>query len=293
MLKPLVLLVLALSGVHLQAQEVKPRGYFSKDSLKVGQVVDYTLIVDYPRGMEILFPDSSFSFLPFEYVDRSFQQTESDLTTSHDSVVYQLTTFEMDSVQRLALPIYIISDGDSLTLAPPVDSVIIQFLITESLDSLSVKETANYQEVHKAFNYPYLLIGLGVLGILIAVVLGVFGKRIRSRLLLYRLRLAHERFVNKFAQLQAKGLKSVEQAEFLLAFWKKYLEKLDGMPYTKLTTKEIVTIEENQEFKDTLKLMDRNIYGRFNAPSVDQLSTKLKEFSIDRYQKKIEELKHV
>ncbi|MDH3709511.1 MAG: hypothetical protein OER04_06465 [Cyclobacteriaceae bacterium] len=293
MLKPLVLLVLALCGLHLQAQEVKPRGYFSKDSMKVGEVVDYTLIVDYPRGMEILFPDSSFSFSSFEYVDRSFQQTESDLTTSHDSVVYQFTTFEMDSVQRLTLPIYIITGGDSLTLAPPVDSVIMQFMITESLDSLSVKETANYQEVNKAFNYPYLLIGMGVLGVLIAVVLMVFGKRIRTRLLLYRLRLAHERFVNKFAQLQTKGLKSVEQAEFLLAYWKRYLEKLDGLPYTKLTTKEIVTIEENQEFKDTLKLMDRNIYGQFNAPSVDQLSTKLKEYSIDRYQKKIEELKHV
>jgi len=292
-LKPLVLLVLALCGLHLQAQEVKPRGYFSKDSMKVGEVVDYTLIVDYPRGMEILFPDSSFSFSSFEYVDRSFQQTESDLTTSHDSVVYQFTTFEMDSVQRLTLPIYIITGGDSLTLAPPVDSVIMQFMITESLDSLSVKETANYQEVNKAFNYPYLLIGMGVLGVLIAVVLMVFGKRIRTRLLLYRLRLAHERFVNKFAQLQTKGLKSVEQAEFLLAYWKRYLEKLDGLPYTKLTTKEIVTIEENQEFKDTLKLMDRNIYGQFNAPSVDQLSTKLKEYSIDRYQKKIEELKHV
>lgn len=288
-----ILWLLAICGFHLRAQEVKPRGYFSEDSLKIGEVIDYTLIVEYPRGMELLFPDSSYSFAPFEYVDRDFQQTESDLTTSRDSVVYQLTTFEMDSVQKLTLPIYIVTDGDSLSLAPPLDSVMIQFLITASIDSLTIKETANFQKVDKAFNYPYLLIALGVLGGIITMVLLVFGKRIRTRLHLYRLRRAHERFMNKFAQLQSAGLHSVEQAEYLLGYWKKYLEKLDGMPYTKLTTKEIVTIEENQDFKETLKLMDRNIYGQFNAPSVDELSTRLKEYSIDRYQRKIEELRHV
>ena len=289
----LIMAWLGLGVIHSQAQEIKTRGYFSQDTLKIGEVVDYTLIVDYPRGLEVLFPDSSFSFSPFEYVDRSYQETQSDLTKSHDSVVYRLTTFEMDSIQGLALPVYMITDGDSLPIFPPPDSVLMAFVITESIDSLSVKETAEYQTVEKAFNYPYLLIALGGLLVVIAVILALFGKQLKTRLQLYRLRRAHEKFVTKFASLQQKGLNTVDQAEYLLGFWKKYLERLDGLPYTKLTTREIVTIEDNEEFKDTLKSMDRNIYGQFNAPAVDQLSSKLKEFSVDRYLRKIDQLKHV
>lgn len=293
MLKKLILFSVAIWSFYpLHAQELRPRGYFSKDTVKLGEVVDYTLTISYPRKMEVLFPDSNYQFSPFEYLNKKYYGTVSDLTTSYDSVVYQLATFELDSLQVLSLPVFLVTNGDSTAINAPGDSVILQFLISEEVDSLTVKETAQFQNVNKAFNYPYLFIGLAILLLLALLVLIFFGKQIRRKFLLYRMRRAHEKFMTVFGELQSQGLATSEQAERLLGLWKKYLEKLENLPYTKLTTKEIVTIEENLEFRETLRSMDSIIYGQFNGQTVMELISKLKGFGIDRYQQKIQELKH-
>lgn len=294
MLKKLicVLLVGSLSS-GLQGQEIKPRGYFGGDSIKIGEVINYTLILEYPRGMEVLFPDSTFNYAPFEYVDRSYLSTESTLSHSIDSVVYQLSTFEMDSIQRLSLPVFVMLNGDSTAINTPVDSLFLKFLITTESDTLDIQDTAQFQNVSKAFNYPYLLIALGILAVIGLAVLIFFGAEIRKRLKLFRMRKAHQRFLSRFSKLQQAGFKQVKEAENLLGFWKKYLEQLEGMPYTKLTTKEIVTIEDNQEFRDTLSNLDLNIYGRFEPNDIHELSDRLKQFGEDRYQQKVGELKNV
>jgi len=274
-------------------QEVKTRAYFSKDTLQIGEPVDFTLVADYPRGIEVLFPDSTYNFTPFEYLDKSYLSTVSDVSRSNDSVVYRLTTFELDTIQKLGLPVFLISGGDSIAIESNIDSLYLQHLITSEVDSLQVKETIDYHTVSRAFNYPYLLIALGILlviGILVAV---FFGKEIKRRYTLYRMRKSHLKFLETFKQLQSQGLESSEKAEHLLGYWKAYLERLEGLPYTKLTTREIVTIDQNQEFTDTLKNMDSNIYGNYKSADIKNLVVRLKEFGIDRFSKKIKELKHV
>ena len=274
------------------AQEVEVRGYFSKDTLQVGEPVDFTMVVTYPREIEVLFPDSTYDYSPFEYLHKSYLSTVSSEITSNDSVVYRLTTFDLDSIQKIGLPVFLISDGDSIKVDSNTDSLYLQHVITESIDSLQVKETIDYHAVSKAFNYPYLLIALGalvVIGLLVAI---FFGKEIRRRFKLYRLRKAHQNFLETFRSLQDQGLESSEKAENLLGYWKTYLERLEGLPYTKLTTKEIVTLEENSEFKETLRGLDANIYGEYKITDISQLIVKLKEFGIDRFAKKLEELKH-
>jgi hypothetical protein len=273
-------------------QEVKTRAYFSKDTLKVGEQVDFTIISDYPRGIEILFPDSTYNFSPFEYLEKYYQSTVSDATSSNDSVVYRLTTFSLDSVQKLGLPVFLISGGDSIQVDSNTDSLYLQHVITESIDSLQVKETIGYHVVSKAFNYPYLLIALAVLLVIAVLIAVFFGKEIKKRFKLYRLGKAHARFLETFRKLQDQGVQSSNQAERLLGYWKTYLERLEGLPYTKLTTKEIVTLEQNFEFEETLRGLDSNIYGEYNSSDISRLITKLKEFGIDRFIKKVEELKH-
>lgn len=274
------------------AQEIKPRAYFSRDTVQIGEHVDFTMVLEYPRGMEVLFPDSSYNFQPFDFIGKSYLSTTSNQSISSDSVVYQLTTFALDSVQKLILPVFVIIDGDSTRIDSNPDELYLQQLITTDIDSLSVKETIDYQKVDKAINYPYLLIGLGVL-IVIAILIAVFfGKEIRRKYKLYRLRKAHLKFLEQFKTLLDGGLESSDKAEHVLAFWKGYLERLEGMPYTKLTTREIVTLEQNQEFTDTLRQIDSNIYGEFRKSDIKDSITRLKEFGIDRFAKKIEELRH-
>ena len=260
--------------------------------MQVGEHVDFTMIVEYPRGMELLFPDSSFNYSPFEFLKKSYLSTVSDLSTSSDSVVYSLTSFELDSIQELSLPVFVIVDGDSTQIYSNSDQIVLQEVITESIDSLSVQETTDYQKVSKAFNYPYLLIALGVLaltGVLVAI---FFGNEIKRRYKLYLMRKAHLKFLQRFKILQDQGLESSHKAETLLAYWKTYLERLEGMPYTKLTTREIVTFDQNEELKETLRSLDSNIYGEFRKADISDLAVKLKEFGIDRFAKKMEEVKH-
>ena len=289
----IMLWVFILSYQGLTAQEVKTRSYFSKDTVQIGEPVDYTMIVEYPRGVEVLFPDSTYSYSPFEFLAKSYLGTVSDASISNDSVVYQLTTFALDTFQSLTLPIFLISDGDSIVIESNSDSLYLQHLIKSDLDSLQVLETIDYHRVSKAFNYPYLLIALGILIVLAIAIAVFFGKDIKRRYSLYRLRKAHVKFLEQFRKLQDEGLDSSNQAERLLGFWKTYLERLEGLPYTKLTTKEIVTLEQNQELSDTLRGMDSNIYGNYQNSEISNLVKRLKEIGIDRFSKKVEELKHV
>ena len=66
---------LLLKGVVVLGQEIIPRGYFSKDTVQIGEHVDFTLIVGYPRGMEVLFPDSIYNYYPFEFIGKSYLST--------------------------------------------------------------------------------------------------------------------------------------------------------------------------------------------------------------------------
>ena len=284
---------LLLGPLVILGQEIIPRGSFSKDTIQIGEHVNFTLILDYPRGLEVLFPDSSYDYYPFEYLGKSYLGTISDEIISNDSVVYELTTFELDSIQTLILPVFLVTKGDSIKVESNLDSLVLQLVITDNIDSLNIQETIDYQKVSKAFNYPYLLIALGLLLVIAILVAVFFGKEIGRRFSLYRLRRTHLKFLEKFKLLQNQGFGSSDKAEYLLGFWKAYLERLEGLPYTKLTTKEIVTFDHNQDFKETLRLMDSNIYGEFISSDMNGLVSKLKEFGIDRFSQKIDDLKHV
>ena len=108
-------IVLFILNVHFAtAQTVEPKGVFLQDSTKIGEEVQFALSVKYDRSLDILLPDSLYRFGTFEYNSREYFPTKTDSTFSYDSVVYHLSTFEIDSVQYLQLPVFTIHDQDSL-----------------------------------------------------------------------------------------------------------------------------------------------------------------------------------
>ena len=245
-------------------QELKPVGQFVPDTVKIGESIQYTFSFSYPAELEVVFPDENFSFAPFEYIDRTFVPTRTDSINSFDSVVYTLTTFELDTFQSLSLPIYIISadeegEADSITIFASPDSVYLQQLITELPDSLDLKNNTAYLDTPLQFNYPYFLIGLGILVVLLLIIYLLFGEKIRRQWQLRRLRKNHEQFREKFARQleQLRQSPDKEQLEQTLVLWKRYMERLERAPYTKMTTKEIVKLPEEQTLKDDLRAIDR------------------------------------
>ena len=276
----------------LPAQQLEPRGLFLSDSIKIGEEVIYSLSIEYPRDNNVIFPDSLYDFAPFEYIKKTEFFTSSDSVKSFDSILYHLSTFEIDPVQKLGLPVFLTAEGDSISYYAAEDSIFLQQLITQMPDSIALKENSEYVNVKLAFNYPYLIFGLSIFLLLLIAVALIFGRQISKRLRLYRLKKRHEKFLLVFNQRLAQTQDKKEDAESLLLIWKKYMEKLENAPFTKLTTKEIVRIQPNESLKVNLKDIDKGIYGHGNIGKLASNFSELKEYAFERLNVKMNLIKN-
>ena len=104
----------------------------------------------------------------------------------------------------------------------------------------------------------------------------------------------HKKFVKKFYfKLGAfKENRAGLEPEELLSDWKKYMEKLEKEPYTKLTTKELIGLHADQRLKENLRSVDRYIYGSIKDKPLHENFEKLLEYSIERYEVRLNELKN-
>jgi hypothetical protein len=255
--------------INLFGQKIEPKGEFLQDSMAIGEPIQYSLSVKYPADFQILMPDSLYNFEPFEYSQKQYFPTQSDSTQSFDSVVYTLASFEIDKVQSLKLPIFIIQGDDSTAVYAELDSIILDEQIEVVSDSLKMKTDAIITKLDKDFNYPYLIAFLITLGIVVLLIIIIFGKKIRKKWRIWRLNKRHQKFRVTFeAKLSSVGDMSVEKIEKLLYSWKKHAEFISNSPYRKLTSKEINQMQKNEKLYENLKAIDRTIYsskGRENA----------------------------
>ncbi|MBO3700837.1 hypothetical protein [Roseivirga sp. E12] len=292
LLTSLILVVLMASTAA--AQELKPVGFFLKDSVKIGESVSYSLSYKDRKNRPVFFPDSLFDFSPFELLDKQYFDTQSDSINSIDSAVYHLATFEIDTVQRLSLPVFLYTGNDSLQLYSLMDSIILDQVVTQMPDSVSLAETSAFMPLSLDFNYPYWVIGLVVLGIIAIIVMVVWGKAIHKKIKLYRLNKQLIKFKELFDQEidQLKSDTTKVKIESVLKFWKGYMEKLEKVPYTKLTTKEIVLVQKSSSLEETLKSIDKNIYSPIEVTALQNDFEFLKDYSEDRYNHVTEEIKN-
>src|SRR5690606_13973067 len=187
---------------------------------------------------------------------------------SIDSVVYILRTFDLSPLQAFQLPVYIINKSDSVEVMAQTDTIYLNELEIAPEDPL--KETIAYREVALQFNTTYLIIGIIIFIVIIVIVLVIYGDQIKKKIKLYRLRKQHEKFLSTYGNLinQSNGADPRSKAEKTLNYWKSYMEKLEKIPFSKLTTKEVSMLIENEKLVSTLKIMDRNIYGRHNPEEI-------------------------
>jgi hypothetical protein len=295
-IKRLLLLFVFIAAPILksQGQEVKPYGYFLKDSVKIGELVPYSLSIKDKRNRSIIFPDSTFDFSPFELFDKAYFDTESDTINSIDSAVYYLATFEIDTVQKIAIPIYLFTGSDSLEIFANEDSIILDQVVTQMPDSVALEETIAFQPVSRQFNYPYWIIAIISIGLLSLIVMLIWGKKIRKKIKLYRLGKRLAKFYLRFDSEVEKlsSLSSQKDIEYVLKYWKEYMESLESIPYTKLTTRELIKIQENASLEKTLKSIDRSIYSQIKVEALQDDFDFLRDYSTDRYKHITEVIKN-
>ncbi|MFT7382169.1 MAG: hypothetical protein ACI9Z3_002062, partial [Roseivirga sp.] len=117
------------------------------------------------------------------------------------------------------------------------------------------------------------------------IVLIVWGKEIRKRIKLYRLNKSLEKFKAGFdVQIEALARDTTKlNIEKTLVYWKRYMETLEDLPFTKLTTKEIVLLMQSSSLHETLKSIDKNIYSKAVVSALQNDFEFLKDYSQDRY----------
>jgi hypothetical protein len=182
--------------------------------------------------------------------------------------VYYLTTFEIDKVQKLSLPVFVTTARDCTRYTSQPDSIYLVELVKNPPDSIAannlpLKTSTLYEKVFSEINYVIALLTFLVLVFISIVVWLFFGKRIiryfKSKKLLKKHNEFLERFTTNVHQLNSAF--SREQAEHTLSLWKKYMEQLEQKPYTKLTTRETASMLPDGNLKSNLQLIDRAIYG--------------------------------
>ena len=293
----LLIIVSLLSAVMAHAQEVRVTGGFLQDSTSLGGETLFYVSAKYPKNLTLLFPDSSYLFTPFEFSSKQYFPTETAGETSRDSVLYTLNTFEIDSLQMLSLPVFVVHTGDCTKVFTTPDTIRLRQLIIDIPDSLDVSKLplrtrASYEPVGKAWNYP-LIAGLVVFVLALAGVTWLIaGKKIKRYWTIRRLQKKYGRFIqdysNSLEKLRTGG--TVPAAEATVTVWKKYLEELEKKPFTKLTTKETLKLLQEPNLEMQLRSIDKAIYG--NHEIALQPFEALQAFANEKFHKKLEEVKH-
>lgn len=281
----------------LRAQDIKVSTHFSTDSVKAGEPVDFYLVAKHGANMNILFPDSTYAFTPFEILNKRYMATHTIDGVSYDSAIYTLATYEIDPVQTLKLPVFILQKKDCVTVYSQSDTVYFKNVVkavadSVKLDKLPLKTNIDYWKVKWQLNYLLVSIIGGVLLVVLIVVWIIFGKRIRRYFVEKRLFKNHQLFLQQYntATEKVKENFSPALAEAAVLIWKRYLETMSEKPYTKYTSKEIIRLEKDAALGNALHTIDRMVYGRINESSWDAF-TFLKEYSEKQFEKKKEELK--
>ncbi|WP_424961692.1 hypothetical protein [Ekhidna sp.] len=291
--KRLFTIIALLCTFHLHAQEITVKGGFVEDSLLIGQDVNYWMSASYPPELEMVFPDSLYMFTPFEFSNKTYYPTQIVDGLAFDSTVYTIQSFEIDRVQYLKLTAVILNGSDSTVIETPLDSIFLTELAPVVTDSTKLKTNLDYQAVDRQFNYPLMYYILGGLILLIIILLLIFGKRILKWIKLRRLRMQYEQFSEVYNEY-IKKLKvdpKPELAEKALVFWKNYQQRLDKVPFSVMTTKEILNQDFAGELKEPLKSIDSVVYGKRVQKNIYQDFQQIEDFTQDRYTKKIAEIK--
>ncbi len=284
--------ILFFLSIATYSQDIDIHGKFDVDSIRLGDEAAYHLTVEYPPNMNIILPDSTYDYGEFELNHRKWFPTRVRNSMLFDSVIYYLTTFQLDTVLHFQLPVFVVQPSDCLTYYTAPDSLYLKQVVTQLPDTLKLKADTRLLKFHSLFNYPlWSLIG----GIFILAAIGMivfFGKRILKMYRLFMMKRKHKKFVQKFYLKLGKlrDSHSDGEPEHVLHDWKKYMESLEKAPYTKLTTRELVRLYNDTVLIDNLKAIDRFIYGNIKDKPMYEYFSKLLEYSVNRFKVRLKEM---
>jgi hypothetical protein len=294
MLRFLVCLTLLFSSFLLKAQDIKVTAAFQADSTRVGDEIFYSLSARYPKDEQVVFPDSLFNYGGFELRSKKYFPSSTRNNQTYDSAVYVLSTFEVAGTQTLKLPVFLIKERDCTRFESNTDTIRLKLLVKSLPDSLTadlpVRATIGFQKVSKQVNVPLIFLSIVVLILIAGILWFSLGEGIMRKVRAKKMKKAHESFSTAYNTLveQLSRSFSPETTEATIGLWKRYMEELNARPYTKLTTKETLSLEHDEKLARNLKTIDAAVYG-YNNNVMDSLKN-LKDFADMRFSSKVQEV---
>jgi hypothetical protein len=287
--KSLFFLVFSFLLIIGNCQAQKPVGRFLTDSVEIGRPFYFALSYHHDPSAEVFFPDTTYNFYPFEMIKRNFYPTSTTNNISVDSNVYILVSFDISKIQKLSLPIYLLSKRDCTAIFSLTDSVILKEMIKTSVDSLTLQTDTKLLPVRQQINYLQIIIYLlGLLGGGI-VIYALFGRYIRKQYKLFLFGRKHKEFQTNYKKLAKATLDDITIGKALV-LWKKHLEWLEKRPYTSYTTKEIISRLPSERLEDALKEVDSAIYGGILSTQMPLAMNILLDKATELYKQRREEL---
>ena len=282
-----------LQSFIVQSQEIKVKGNFLEDSSEIGNVISYNLKISYPKNLEIIVSDSNYNYEPFEFVNKTFIPTISDSLYNYDSIIFKLTSYNIDKTQFLKLPVFLINSKDSTLIYSNVDSIRINEFITELSDSLSTKSNTNFSFVNIEFNYPlFYYISISITLILVILYI-IFRKKI---IIYFKTRFLQNEYNNYIIRMEKSYNEIIiefnrKKLEKLFLIWKRYNEKISDFPYSSLTTYEIIKLGVAKDLSKTLESIDKVIYANYELNNFKENFKQLINHSLKLYDNKLKEIR--
>ncbi|ANQ50347.1 hypothetical protein MY04_2979 [Flammeovirga sp. MY04] len=247
--------------VNAQSEDQNlPYGRFFGDSIMLGEEIKYSLRYEHPPEEEVLFPDSTYNFAPFELLSKQNFNTRTLSNVSVDCVVYSLATYEIDSVYELGLPVMKRAEGTTDSVFATLDGIFLREMIPVVSDSTKIIADVNFLDLETQFNTPLLLIILGSIVVLALLFLLIFGKRIKEGWRKKKVQKQYDAFKLSFDKYLQQDMDS-KLTEDAVAVWKAYLSKAIKIDIQPLTSKETGKALHSEELEKHLKVLDRVIYS--------------------------------
>ena len=269
---------------------IRAEGHFLSPSTQIGLPTQYLLVAAYPLDKEVFFPDSTYSFRPFEWVSMSYHRSVLDQGIVRDSVWYSLASFETEKVQKLRLPIFVrqTSEKDTLKVWAATDSIRITDILPLTGQE-PLKESLTVRTVDLDFNWFYFWLITAAASLVLGGLVWYFWQPILRKIQLHRLRRDFLTFEQHFGRKWQEVRQNPQQGELveeLLFIAKHYWEKLDAsIPYSKLSTKELMARSSEKPLTKTLQTLDTHIYGRqIPTKQVMDHINHIEDLSLEKYQ---------
>ena len=252
-----------VASIPVSAQKVKVSGYFTQDSAQLGERVGYVLKASYPPAAQLIFPDSTFDFAPFVFLEKKTFVSATSEGITQDSAVYFLSNFSLEPSSFLALPVFELNRYDSITHYTMDAELKLKLNLDSIPEQLQFKENNVYQPLEKSFNWFIFSTITGGILLGLALLFFVFAKRIKRLFRKNRERIRWIQFERKWKKLSELLQQQPNQstADEAVGLWKGYLEHLRSQPIQEWTSSEIAAALDDKEVFKALRTIDMIIYA--------------------------------